>query len=137
MERPIFSVQRALLVWICGAVLVVLCMAFSEVLPRWCTVFWVLLFGGQVPLAAIVTKGKINSISHIGFGWIDVLTVFLVPWAGPVFWYHEWKRVQKDPSVLEANVIGWKVSKRYVFRICLFAFLLTAVLILIRGYLSK
>lgn len=133
---PIFSFRMALFTWICGLLVAMICLALSELLPKLGSVFVILLVSGQVPLAAFVTRGRMRITAHLGLSWIDILTTFLVPWLGPLFWYYEWRRIQKNPSIADANIAEWNFKKRRVFLFLLFTSFLSAILIWIRWYLN-
>jgi hypothetical protein len=128
---PIFTPRTALVTWASGFTLVLGCMALMDALPWCCPVVLLVMIGGQTPLAAMVTKGKIRVSFPVNLTWVDILTAFLVPWVGPIFWYYQWKRAQENPTLLNTRA-QWVLQRSRTISICLATFSTAAALFWIK-----
>jgi hypothetical protein len=114
-----------------------LCLAASEAVPKWRPVVWVLFASGQAPLAAIVTKRRLRITFPVDWAWVDVLTVFVVPWFGAALWYHEWKKVQENPTLCRTHAQRWASQSTGVRWVCILVLATCVALLLIRTLLSR
>lgn len=95
--HPVLSFRKAVRIWVAGFALLVPAL-FGSILAggRWCTIVPVVFFGGHLLLAGALARRRLSGRFLVEGAWIDVLTVLWVPWAGPVGWYLERKRLRRS-----------------------------------------
>ena len=119
--------------WATGGVIVLVCMAVSDILPRWRPGVLAALLVGQAPLAALLTRRTLTQSPATNWSPVDLLTAFLVPWSGPIFWHRASKRAQENPELLVAHAAEWDSQRDRVLWICIAALLAASVLLVIRS----
>jgi hypothetical protein len=99
VPQGVLSRRKAVRIWVAGIALLVPAV-FGGILAggRWCTIVPVVFFTGHLLVATILARIRLSGRFLVEGTWLDVLTVLWVPWAGPIGWYLEWKRLRKNLS---------------------------------------
>ena len=137
-RRPVLKPGKVLLILSTAFALSVLCLAILEALPKWRPVVCAVLAGGHALLAvSVIARGKLPITLPIDGAWIDVLTVFAVPWIGPAVWYYEWKKIQNKPDAMHLGADEWAAQGRHIVCISCLVLAICAVLVWVRLMISQ
>lgn len=95
-QEPLLTPKKVALVWMASLailyeVVVLACQGngqLRKIIPA-------AFAGGHVCLVVLVARGRLLDGAPMGKRWTDVATVLGAQWVGPLWWYYEWKKLQK------------------------------------------